>query len=242
MRVHRSCHHCGTSYGAAKVCIKCDHKRCKKCPRYPQWKSPAEKAKQQKEAAEAHKKKSLLIVTNKAGDERVYRHVKQRVRRSCHQCQAYFVPATATVCEKCQHVRCTKCPRDPAKLSKWPHGYPGDAEAESETDVERAPIEARRIWRKPRTRVRWECESCNSHFIEGVPRCPGCGHERCDQCTRKPYVQCPFTATRFTDKNCRLKRARKEPQFDPELIRAVEEKLRAFAVDDEPPTSSAEAT
>lgn len=39
MRVHRSCHKCGTTYtGADKVC-SCGHRRCTKCPRNP-WVSP----------------------------------------------------------------------------------------------------------------------------------------------------------------------------------------------------------
>lgn len=221
MRVHRTCHHCGTQYGANKVCLKCEHKRCKKCPRYPKRRTAGEKEQREKDkeaqggvTAEAvQKTKKLLAMTTKGGDERIYRPVKQRVRRSCHECQTLFVPPSAPVCANCQHVRCTKCPRDPSKLEKWPHGYPGDAPAGSDSEAER-PVEARRIWRKPRMRVRWRCEGCSSFFIEGKPRCPGCGHERCEKCTREP-----------------MKKAHKEPQFDPEVLRAVEEKLRALEVD-----------
>jgi hypothetical protein len=191
MRVHRSCHHCGTTYGSDKVCDKCEHKRCKKCPRYPKKKSPVEKdnAKtKEKELTEKPRKKKLLTITSKSGEERVYQPVKQRVRRSCHKCDSLYIPPTSTVCEKCRHVRCTKCPRDPAKLSKWPKGYPGDMEPDSETEVEKdIDLErAKRTWKKPRTRVRWECEECQSMFVEGSPQCPGCGHERCEKCTRNP--------------------------------------------------------
>lgn len=36
MRVHRTCHRCGTTYtGADKVCCECSHRRCTKCPRNP---------------------------------------------------------------------------------------------------------------------------------------------------------------------------------------------------------------
>lgn len=36
MRVHRTCHRCGTTYtGADRVCCECSHKRCTKCPRNP---------------------------------------------------------------------------------------------------------------------------------------------------------------------------------------------------------------
>lgn len=187
MRVHRTCHRCGTTYGADKLCSKCEHRRCKKCPRYPKKKAPADKGKE-KAAAEKPKKKKLLTVTSKHGTDLVYHPVKQRVRRTCHKCETMFIPPTATTCEHCRHIRCTKCPREPAKSSKWPNGYPGDVEPDSETEVERELDMARRIWRKPRTRVRWECEECHSLFLDGSPQCPGCGHARCDKCVRKPSV------------------------------------------------------
>lgn len=226
MRVHRTCHHCGTTYGADKICSKCEHKRCKKCPRYPKKRTPGDKGKEkEKERQVAPKKKKLLTITTKSGGELAYQPPKQRVRRTCHKCEAFFVPPTATTCEQCRHVRCVKCPRDPPKLSKWPNGYPGDVDPDSEEELERALEQARRIWRKPRTRVRWECEECHSLFVEGSPQCPGCGHARCDKCVRKP-----------------IKRIKAPQNFDPEVVKAVEDKLRALQVqEDERRSASPEA-
>ncbi|RMZ72486.1 Zinc finger RING FYVE PHD-type [Pyrenophora seminiperda CCB06] len=189
MRVHRSCHRCGTLYGADKVCRQCEHKRCKKCPRYPKKKTAEEKqTEKEKEGTEQPKRKRKLTIRTRAGDELVYQPARQRIRRTCHVCDQIFIPAAATVCENCQHVRCTRCAREPAKLSKWPTGYPGDAAAEpdSETEVEKQLEKFRRTWRKPRMRVRWQCEQCSSLFLNNSPQCPGCGHERCDKCTRSP--------------------------------------------------------
>ncbi|CAI6342102.1 unnamed protein product [Periconia digitata] len=228
MRVHRSCHHCGTTYGADKVCVNCEHKRCKKCPRYPKKKTPTEKQKvpaaaddDAAAAAAKPKKKKLLTLKSKTGGELVYQHTKQRVRRTCHKCHNMFLPASATICDHCRHVRCTKCPREPAKLDKWPHGYPGDVDAGSDTELEQELEQAKRMWRKPRTRVRWECEECHRLFIEGSPQCPGCGHARCEKCIRKP-----------------LKRTKVERSFDPEVVKAVEAKLKALQVDDDPLSSA----
>lgn len=189
MRVHRSCHRCGTLYGHDKVCVQCEHKRCKQCPRYPKKKTAGEKGKTA-EAADQPKKKKLLTVTTRHGNDLAYQPAKQRVRRSCHKCDAFFVPPTASTCESCSHVRCTKCPREPAKRNKWPSGYPGDAAADSDEDEqleqEKSFEQFRRIWRKPRRIVRWECEQCHGLFRQGSHLCPGCGHERCDQCSRSP--------------------------------------------------------
>lgn len=142
----------------------------------------------EKEAVEQPQKKRVLTVTTRSGNERAYLPATQRVRRTCHKCESLFVPPTATTCASCKHARCTKCPREPAKRNKWPMGYPGDAEPESDEDaeVEKQLEQFRRIWRKPRRIVRWECEQCHSLFRQGSPQCPGCGHERCDQCTRSP--------------------------------------------------------
>ncbi|KAF2690486.1 hypothetical protein K458DRAFT_483823 [Lentithecium fluviatile CBS 122367] len=217
MRVHRTCHHCSTTFGADKICSKCEHKRCKKCPRYPKKRTPGDKGKErEKEGPVAPKKKKLLTITTKSGGELAYQPAKQRVRRTCHKCDALFIPPTATICEQCRHLRCIKCPRDPAKLSKWPNGYPGDVDPDSEAELERALEQARRIWRKPRTRVRWECEECHSLFLEGSPQCPGCGHARCEKCVRKP-----------------IKKIKTEQNFDPEVVKAVEAKLRALHVEED---------
>jgi hypothetical protein len=243
MRVHRTCHHCGTTYGADKICSKCEHKRCKKCPRYPKKRAPGDKGKEkEKERPIAPKKKKLLTITTRSGGELAYQPAKQRVRRTCHKCEAMFVPPTATTCEQCRHVRCVKCPRDPPKLSKWPNGYPGDVDPDSEEELERALEQARRIWRKPRTRVRWECEECHSLFIEGSPQCPGCGHVRCDSCVRKPSVQ-SFHLEFPSLTPSSIKRIKAPQNFDPEVVKAVEAKLRALQVqEDERRSTSPEAT
>ncbi|KAF9739257.1 hypothetical protein PMIN01_01891 [Paraphaeosphaeria minitans] len=221
MRVHRTCHRCGTTYGADKVCAKCEHKRCKQCPRYPKKKTPLEKAQSQKQtdaaAAKAlPKKKRVLTLPSRTGGELTYQPAKQRVRRNCHKCHALFIPPTATICEGCRHIRCTKCPREPAKLSKWPNGYPGDVEYDSDTEMERELERSKRIWRKPRTRVRWECDHCNTTFLDGSPQCPGCGHEKCEKCVRKP-----------------IKRVKAQRSFDPEVVKSVEAKLQKLQMQDE---------
>ncbi|KAK3079580.1 hypothetical protein LTS18_004503, partial [Coniosporium uncinatum] len=125
--------------------------------------------------------------------------VVQRVRRSCHLCQAEFAPPPHQgECAACGHVRCARCPRVmPARREKWVTGYPGDAQAESsdeEKEEERRGERERevtmprvqRVYKKPRQRVRWSCEQCQALFVEGEAVCARCGHAKCDTCTRKP--------------------------------------------------------
>ncbi|EEP75809.1 conserved hypothetical protein [Uncinocarpus reesii 1704] len=213
MRVRRNCHRCLTTFGADKICVGCSHIRCKKCFRYPPAKSKeeceardkareAEKTEQARQAETRQKKFTLTIPSRTGGQDLVRKPILQRVRRTCHMCSTLFIGG-ATECQKCNHIRCKKCPRDPAKPHKYPDGYPGDAEPPYE------PPE--RVWRKPRRRIRWTCHSCSTMFPCGVKICPKCEHERCTDCTRDPPKKI-------------------KPEPDPELLRRVEEKLAALNV------------
>jgi len=226
MRVHRTCHRCQATFGPDKICSKCEHKRCKKCPRYPAKKrkdaAVEGKGKQAAGAAavttteaakKTKKREPYLTIKSKTGGDLIYHPPKQRIHRTCHKCQTEFIPPTATECQNCKHTRCTKCPRDPAKLKKWPKGYPGDAPAEE-------PQRPQRTWRKPRQRVRWTCDQCSSLFKEGLKTCSNCNHERCDNCMRQPR-----------------KKVKKE--HDPEVVKAVEEKLARLTMRDSQPSASA---
>ncbi|KAI9883011.1 MAG: hypothetical protein M1823_005235 [Watsoniomyces obsoletus] len=231
MRVHRTCHRCQTTFGVDRVCVQCGHKRCKACPRYPVKKPKHAQDKKddgkvagaieaKKEAAGADagagpssKKYHLTIPARGDKQDRVRRDVVQKVHRMCHRCERQFEHRQQT-CEGCGHVRCTKCPRDPAKLGKWPHGYPGDEQAEVEEDEEAdhglVAIKPR-AFKKIRMPVRWFCHECNTMYGHGKKQCEGCDHQRCQECRRVP-----------------AKKIKKSALDDPELVKVVEEKLAAF--------------
>ncbi|EFW14189.1 hypothetical protein D8B26_002443 [Coccidioides posadasii str. Silveira] len=210
MRVRRNCHRCLTTFGPEKVCVGCSHIRCKKCFRYPPAKSKEEceakgKAREVEKIEEIQPKEKKFVLTipsRTGGQDLVRKPIMQRVRRTCHMCSTLFI-GSATECQNCHHIRCKKCPRDPAKKHKYPDGYPGDAEPPYE------PPE--RVWRKPRRRVRWTCHSCSALFPSGEKICPQCEHGRCQDCTRDPPKKI-------------------KPEPDPELLRRVEERLAALDV------------
>ena len=124
IRVHRLCHRCQASFGQDKICSKCQHARCKKCPRFP--------AKQQSETqtAEASPYHLAVPVDNPSqlqaatdpsylkfqsrvtGIELSRKAPVHRVRRTCHKCDTLFV-GNAVECTRCKHLRCAQCPRDP---------------------------------------------------------------------------------------------------------------------------------
>ena len=118
MRIHRTCHRCQTTFGADRVCSHCQHNRCKKCPRYPASKSKDSKGKglavggASEDDGSGKKPDALTMLHRGTGKEMTRKAPTQRVRRTCHQCQTLF-QGKATQCEKCKHLRCPKCPRDP---------------------------------------------------------------------------------------------------------------------------------
>jgi len=190
--------------------------RCQKCPRFPTKKSrepqgtlavttaPAGETSATLEHAprSSKKKEPLTIPSRTGGPDLVRKPVRVRVRRHCHKCDAMFI-GMATECNGCGHIRCKKCPRDPAKLSKYPDGYPGDAEPEIELPA--------REYKKPRVRIRYTCHSCSRLFMQGEKQCTQCQHEKCADCPRQPPKKI-------------------RPEADPDIIARVEEKLRQITI------------
>ena len=130
MRVHRKCHNCDAFFGLARECPNCEHVRCKKCPRAPPKRSEAEKEESRKRRAALLKERAenppivadwdtteknieLKKPSKTGGQDLVYKKARQRIRRSCCQCQTQYSTIQSTECASCHHVRCTDCPRDP---------------------------------------------------------------------------------------------------------------------------------
>lgn len=119
----------------------------------------------------------------RSGEDLILRPRTQIMRRQCHQCGTSFLPNSGSNCHTCQHTCCTLCPRYPAESQKWPM---------SSLSNERAPGEevrmvraVQRVYKKPRQRVRYICDSCQTVFVD-AERCRTCGHERCQECSRHP--------------------------------------------------------
>ncbi|KAF1810316.1 hypothetical protein P152DRAFT_368323, partial [Eremomyces bilateralis CBS 781.70] len=174
MRVRRNCHRCNTVFAGDKVCSKCEHKRCKKCPRHPS-KKPKDGAAEKKPSAPP-KHKDPVIITR--GSRHFVRQINL-MKYTCHQCETDFRPSLNT-CERCEHARCPLCPKSRAKFF-----VPGEEE-----EVELLPA-VKRVHKKPRQRVRWTCEACATTFVERSKKCEKCNHDRCDKCIRKPPKKVP---------------------------------------------------
>ncbi|KAJ5740163.1 hypothetical protein N7493_000035 [Penicillium malachiteum] len=224
MRVRRTCHRCETTFGPDKVCVNCQHPRCKKCPRTP----PA-REKEEKEYPSLPKSKipeirarqlggtaytphlrytgdptaPLSMPSRSGGKDFVKKPVQQRIRRICHSCDEVFAPGSKE-CANCQHIRCKRCLREPHKPDKYLDGYPGDAEVPK--------LKPDRTYRKPRRRVHLICHVCSTTFNEGANSCGKCGQAKCAETIRIPP-----------------KKVKREP--DPEILRRVEEKLAALNID-----------
>lgn len=107
------------------------------------------------------------------GKELVLRPKSQIVKRTCHKCHTVFEKSIRIECQNCGHIRCRQCPREPAI---------GPQEGPQMVAT------VQRVYKKPRQRVRWTCDQCQTMFVERL-RCRSCGHERCKSCIRTPYVK-----------------------------------------------------
>ncbi|QQK44254.1 Zinc finger, FYVE/PHD-type [Penicillium digitatum] len=228
MRVRRTCHRCETTFGAEKICINCQHTRCTKCPRDPAARNKDGDSSMRKPMLPetyvhqphllprtSHLKLSTTRVISitmsspTGGQDFIHRPVRQRVHRYCHLCTSVFTSGSKE-CSSCSHVRCKICPRDPAKLNKYPDGYAGD--------VDPPKPRPERTFKKPRCRVHYECHVCEACFPGNSSSCAKCGQAKCDETKRIPPKK---------DK----------PDSSPEvriILKGIEEKLAQMALQHTP--------
>lgn len=123
----------------------------------------------------------LMYTRPRAAIHTVLQPTAQSIRRTCHECNTPMLPSSRHNCPNCGHVKCDLCTHSPGSQHQEP-GPSNQAPEEEEVPMVRA---VKRVYRKPRQRVRYRCENCNTHFVES-DRCVECGHERCQTCHREP--------------------------------------------------------
>jgi hypothetical protein len=131
---------------------------------------------------------------------RVEKPVRMRIHRICHKCNTTF--GGSKTCANCDHPRCTKCPRFPAKKTEG-KGKAKEAEAPKKDIIEpdtwwglKQEVELTMpnpkpngqplVRKPPRQRVRRTCCKCQTLYVTGSKMCSGCQHGRCVDCPRDP--------------------------------------------------------
>ncbi|EGX92767.1 hypothetical protein CCM_04140 [Cordyceps militaris CM01] len=184
LRLRWYCHRCNSDINSQGSCSNCAHVRCRICIRLPGDHDvdddavgmiPTQSRYQANDEGyhvPGSDRTAAGIVrqrrSNTGGHDLVLRKPRHRVRRTCHVCKTDFAQLGQTICDKCEHVRCSDCPRDPPKRSKYPFGYPGDVFG-------------------PNSIPYYECIKCWAlyppHTENGTP-CRRCGEKKSDSSSR----------------------------------------------------------
>ena len=104
--------------------------------------------------------------------ERVHKNIRMRVRYTCHNCSTTF--GGDRVCVGCQHRRCSRCSRYPAKRDR-PKATES-APPEPTTDAPRPRVEG------------GTCHECQTGFEPDAQQCPNCHHQMCEKCAQEATV------------------------------------------------------
>ncbi|KAI5813298.1 hypothetical protein BZA77DRAFT_321732 [Pyronema omphalodes] len=121
-RVHRKCHHCDEDFAGEKVCKKCSHHRCKKCPRLP--------TKSKNHGPEHYQKADPTDSENEhlpAPPRRTYKKPRRRIHWTCSKCETTFIEKTR-ICAGCGSNRDDTGVRDPPKKPKFKGASEGDVQ------------------------------------------------------------------------------------------------------------------
>ena len=181
IRIHWTCHQCARQFGHDRACANCGHRRCGDCSRSPPKKVKAilEEAKQAQIAQErttADKSQILAAIS------------PNTVAAPAQSSTAAATNAELEVDEKeeldAPQYAIEKRPSSGIKLvlrSKVVMSTGHGATKFEPTMV----ASVQRVYRKPRQRVRWTCDRCDTVLADSH-RCQSCHHQRCATCVRSP--------------------------------------------------------
>lgn len=112
-RIHRTCHRCETDFGAEKVCSKCKHNRCNKCPQDPHKKNKPPGYYDDRDGSDSEPE------TAGRRPLRTYKKIRRRIHWTCTKCSSTFINGNK-ICRGCGSQRDDTGIRYPPKKNKNP--------------------------------------------------------------------------------------------------------------------------
>ena len=205
IRIHWTCHECKTGFGGNRACTRCGHRRCSECPR-----SPAKRVKEMLEGTKQLEQLEEQVARSTEQHESVVVPVTEEQEASIAPLASVTLDDSATDTkptvasnEKPEEDRVVshrdfdttrhqyliqQRPRAGIQMVLPPNSDDGFARQDkSPMDGPGMVATVHRVYKKPRQRVRWYCDQCQNLLMDRQ-RCRGCGHPKCEFCTRLPYV------------------------------------------------------
>lgn len=246
MRVRRYCHRCQTTFSADRVCVNCQHVRCKKCPRHGSSKFQGSSMFQNQVDPPIPATMFQEQVNRPISAPRFENQLDRPITARVSSTKANQILAKARGEDK------------PASRKEPQLTLPSPTGGQ---DL---------VHRKPRQRVRRFCHMCQTMYANKSKECANCSHIRCKKCPRDPpnlkkypngypgdaeppferqerVYKKPRRRVRYTCHKCSTEYAgskvctncgqekceetirnppkKTEKQFDPEVVKSVEAKL-----------------
>ncbi|KAK5010110.1 hypothetical protein LTR28_011750 [Elasticomyces elasticus] len=207
IRLRRVCHRCGTSFGTEKKCPRTPAKKVREtlkaaAQNLSSTAEPANEPTPQTSSGVVSDSRAIPPLEPDSGPQDIA-EPNLGLRSGPLTIQAHVPSGSELVHRKTtQRIR-----PPPARSVSTDVAHCDGSPSEDERTPEQA-VEVRRVYRRPKQRLRWSCEQCRSPFVDSTWVCASCGHERCEQCLRDPP-----------------KKVRVAAEPDPDVVRIVEERL-----------------
>ncbi|PPJ50756.1 hypothetical protein CBER1_07454 [Cercospora berteroae] len=207
LRVHYTCHECTRQFGLERTCIDCGHHRCRECLRNPPRKvrQVSDNAGRSTEDGRRSPVAGPSTAPPVAEPSRPQPDTQTGPLGPDDEYSNDDLPQDLDLAMYTRPRAAIQTVWKPQARPKQKHALGASSTSpDDEAPVVRA---VQRVYRKPRQRVRYTCEQCDTLFVDH-DQCRRCGHERCDGCLRQPP-----------------KRTAAAP--DPEVVRSLEARLAA---------------
>lgn len=188
LRVRYVCHACAGQIGPDNVCTNCGHRRsgCRYCYRAPIRGATEVLPGTERDGGGGPQGLALpdggddSLCSPESDDEapHVRKHLLQKLGRRQSKGTAPHNPTF-------EHRSGRSCVLYPQTFGTQ------HREVQKKTLPDYDFETVQRVYRKPRLRIRWSCDQCETAFMASES-CPKCGHRRCKLCPRHPYVASLF--------------------------------------------------
>lgn len=199
LRVHYTCHECQRKFGVEKTCLQCGHQRCRVCARDPprRVKELSDRSRKSMQADEAAKATAAAVASTETCAKVPAIEPAVPAPESApemltgplllDESSEYTTEPLPKDFEFTMYARPRTGIQTMWRADSRPRVHKQSHSASLTSSEDDVPMvrTVKRVYRKPRQRVRYTCENCSTLFIEGV-RCYQCGHERCQHCHREP--------------------------------------------------------
>lgn len=186
VKMHRSCHRCGSNFGANVYCTRCNHRRCNDCPRAPA--AGVQKIMQQAQEAFTAEEERKEAAKRVEPEQKLGVAAATEVSEESAPPVSIIPDLDLDLDFDLGAAMLARIARSRQSVHLLARGLEQQGHSPATFDPHRQTHYAgvQRVYRKPRQRVRYVCDKCHKTCDKHSRKCANCPQDISTHCQRIP--------------------------------------------------------